>query len=122
MKVLLVNTNLMKPPVAPIGLDYLADSIRAAGHEPQLLDLCFSDDIEKDITTVADFFEPDVIGVSVRNTDDCYFASGAFFLPGICEVVASAARTSESPEREKRHSSNCSRRSARKAGSTKSQG
>ena len=87
MRVLLVNTNLMKPPVAPIGLDYLADSIRAAGHEPRLLDLCFS--------AVAGSFEPDVIGVSVRNTDDCYFASGAFFLPGIREVVASLRRASE---------------------------
>ncbi|MBE3065625.1 MAG: cobalamin B12-binding domain-containing protein [Spirochaetes bacterium] len=97
MKVLLVNTNLMKPPVAPIGLDYLADSIRAAGHEPQLLDLCFSDDIEKDIAAAAGALNPDVIGVSVRNTDDCYFASGAFFLPGICEVVASLRRASDAP-------------------------
>ena len=97
MKLLLVNTNLMKPPVAPIGLDYLADSIRAAGHEPQLLDLCFSDDIEKDIAAAAGALNPDVIGVSVRNTDDCYFASGAFFLPGICEVVASLRRASDAP-------------------------
>jgi radical SAM superfamily enzyme YgiQ (UPF0313 family) len=97
MRVLLVNTNLMKPPVAPIGLDYLADSIRAAGHEPRLLDLCFSDGIEKDITAAAGSFEPDVIGVSVRNTDDCYFASGAFFLPGIRDVVASLRRASDAP-------------------------
>ena len=87
MKVLLVNTNRMTPPVAPIGLDYLAESLSAAGHEPRLLDLCFSDDIGADIGAAVDAFEPDAIGVSVRNTDDCYFASGAFFLPGIREMI-----------------------------------
>jgi hypothetical protein len=80
MKALLVNTNLMKPPVAPLGLDYLADAVRAAGHEPMLLDLCFSTDTEADIEA-ASRMGPDVIGCTVRNTDDCYFASGAFFLP-----------------------------------------
>lgn len=97
MKVLLVNTNLMRPPVAPIGLDYLADSIRAAGHEARLLDLCFSDNIEKDIVSAAGSFDPGVIGVSVRNTDDCYFASGAFFLPGIREMLVTLRRASDAP-------------------------
>ena len=97
MRVLLVNSNLMRPPVAPIGLDYLADSIRAAGHEVQLLDLCFSDGVVNDIASAVGSFEADVIGVSVRNTDDCYFASGAFFLPGISGVVESLRRASRAP-------------------------
>jgi radical SAM superfamily enzyme YgiQ (UPF0313 family) len=96
MKVLLVNTNLMKPPVAPIGLDYLADSIRAAGHEPALLDLCFSADVEADIAAACRR-EYGLIGCTVRNTDDCYFASGAFFLPAIRDIVSSMRRCSEAP-------------------------
>jgi len=87
MKVLLVNTNQMKPAIAPIGLDYLADSIISAGHEPKLLDLCFSDDISSDIKAAIHDFVPDIIGVSIRNTDDCYFSGGAFFLPGIKQMI-----------------------------------
>ena len=87
MKILLVNTNRMKPAVAPIGLDYLADSLRVAGHELSLLDLCFAENVEKEIAASATSFTPDVVALSVRNTDDCFYASGAFFLPGVREVV-----------------------------------
>jgi len=96
MKVLLANTNRMKPAVAPIGLDYLADSLRAAGHEPSLLDLCFSEDPERDIASVFQF-TPEVIGVSIRNTDDCYFASGEFFLPQCRETVRALRDHSDAP-------------------------
>lgn len=87
MRVLLVNTNRMKPAVAPIGLDYLADSVLAAGHEARLLDLCFSEDVAADIAASVREFAPDVVGVSVRNTDDCYFSGGAFFLPDVREML-----------------------------------
>ena len=96
MKILLANTNCMKPAVAPIGLDYLADSIRAAGHEPSLLDLCFSEDTDRDIAS-AFTSAPDVIGVSIRNTDDCYFASGQFFLPQCRETVRALRDHSDAP-------------------------
>jgi radical SAM superfamily enzyme YgiQ (UPF0313 family) len=80
MKILLVNTNRMKPAVAPIGLDYLADSLRAAGHTLSLLDLCFSEEYEKDIEAAVTAFSPELVGASVRNTDDCVYPSGAFLL------------------------------------------
>jgi radical SAM superfamily enzyme YgiQ (UPF0313 family) len=97
MKVLLVNTNLMKPPVAPIGLDYIADSLSAAGHEARLLDLCFSSDVEADISQCVKAFRPEAVGISVRNTDDCYFASGGFFLPAVREIVESLRRAAGVP-------------------------
>ena len=43
MKVALINTNRMQPPVAPIGLDYVAEGLHAAGHGVQLLDLCWEE-------------------------------------------------------------------------------
>jgi len=97
MKVLLVNTNRMKPAIAPIGLDYLADAIAAAGHEPNLLDLCFSENVDGDIEAALRRFDPHVIGVSVRNTDDCYFSGGAFFLPEIKQIVTKLRSRSEAP-------------------------
>lgn len=97
MRVLLVNTNRMKPPIAPIGLDYVSDSVRAAGHETRLLDLCLSDDIERDIALTMQTFQPEAIGISVRNTDDCYFSSGDFFLPGVRRVVELLRCTADLP-------------------------
>jgi hypothetical protein len=66
MKILLLNTNQMKPACAPIGLDYIADSLIEAGHEPKLLDLCFSQDVSADIGSVIAGFNPRLIGVTVR--------------------------------------------------------
>ena len=40
----LINTNRMLPPIAPVGLDYLAGAARQAGLEVELLDLCLADD------------------------------------------------------------------------------
>jgi radical SAM superfamily enzyme YgiQ (UPF0313 family) len=97
MKVLLVNTNRMKPPIAPIGLDYLADSLRNAGHELSLLDLCFAGNVEQEIAASATSFTPEVVAVSVRNTDDCFYASGAFFLPGVREIVYTLRQYSDAP-------------------------
>jgi radical SAM superfamily enzyme YgiQ (UPF0313 family) len=97
MKVLLVNTNRMKPAIAPIGLDYVADSILAAGHEVQLLDLCFAEDLPTEINRAVHTFAPAVIGVTIRNIDDCYFSGQAFFLPEIKEIITSLRQVSEAP-------------------------
>ena len=43
MRIALVNTNRITPPVAPIGLDYVAETLRASGHRPELLDLCWEE-------------------------------------------------------------------------------
>jgi tryptophan 2-C-methyltransferase len=96
MKVLLVHPNRLQPPVAPIGLDYLADSLRAAGHEPVLLDLCFSDSIDVDIEAAA-ARGGDLIGITVRNTDDGIPCSATFLLPGIRDIVSALRDRSEAP-------------------------
>ena len=44
MKLLLINPNRYhNPPVMPIGLEYLSGAVTAAGHDVEVLDLCFSD-------------------------------------------------------------------------------
>lgn len=96
MKILLINTNRMKPAIAPIGLDYVADGLIEAGHEPRLLDLCFSEDVHADIEQAIRDFDPRLIGVTVRNTDECYM-SGAFFLPFVTGVVDCLRKQSDAP-------------------------
>lgn len=96
MRILLINSNRMKPAIAPIGLDHIADSLIEAGHEPRLLDLCFSEDVNGDIEQTIRDFEPRLIGISVRNTDECYM-SGAFFLPFVKEIVDCVRKHSDAP-------------------------
>jgi len=92
MRVALVNTNRIQPPIAPIGLDYLAEALHAAGHQPELLDLCWEPDWEG---AIARFFAHacyPLVGVTLRNTDDCAFTSRHSFLPETAAMVAAIRR------------------------------
>ncbi len=84
MKVLLINTNdyvNMHGPVAPIGIDYLQGALERERHEVKLVDLSFAEDSEL-ISLVGDF-TPDAVGMTIRNTCDCYFFAQHSFLPRI---------------------------------------
>ena len=96
-RVALVNPNRMKPGVAPIGLDYLAGSMAADGHEVGILDICFSADWQADVDSYFRAHQPGVVGLTIRNTDDCYFASQDFFIPFFKEVVERIRRATDAP-------------------------
>ena len=84
---LLINTNRMKPAIAPLGLDYLGEALTRKGYVVDLLDLCFSEDYRK---AIDDYFSKEsvlAIGITIRNTDDCYLLSQDFFIPEIREIV-----------------------------------
>ncbi len=85
-KILLVNPNTMKPPVAPVGLDYLHSKLHHAGFEVNLLDLGLSDKVDKAIEHAADD-DYLFIGVSLRNVDDSYFASQDFCLRKSRQII-----------------------------------
>ena len=80
MNVALVNTNRIKPPIAPIGLDYVAEALNGAGHSVAVLDLCWN---HERVSVIADFFDNKdfgLIGITLRNTDDCALTSRQSFL------------------------------------------
>lgn len=83
----LVNPNRIRPPIAPIGLEYVAEAAAAAGHEVRVLDLCWEDEPEQ---AIARFFrgrEIGLVGLSIRNTDDCSLATRESFLPDHADIV-----------------------------------
>ncbi len=84
-EIILINSNRMRPPVAPLALDYIGDRLRATGCDVRLVDLAFDD--EAALERVLADVEPLAIGVTFRNTDDCYAGSGAFFVPALAELV-----------------------------------
>jgi len=88
MRVVLVNTNTIEPLVAPIGLDYVAESLVSDGFDVDVLDLALAEgDWKATVRSRFADFRPGVVGVTFRNTDDCYMASGQSFLPLLKQVV-----------------------------------
>ncbi|MDP2719290.1 MAG: radical SAM protein [Dehalococcoidia bacterium] len=87
-RVLLINPNRMKPATAPIALDCLGESLRKHRFNVDVLDLCFS---EEPIRELDRYFkrsgDPSLIAVTIRNTDDTYYASQDFCLDHYRNIV-----------------------------------
>ena len=97
MALALVNTNRMRPPIAPLGVEYVAEACAAAGIAVHVLDLCLADDPDQ---ALVDFFgehRPDLVGLSFRNVDDCFWPSGTSFVPVLLRDVATIRRLSDAP-------------------------
>ncbi|MBI3599858.1 MAG: cobalamin B12-binding domain-containing protein [Nitrospinae bacterium] len=97
MKVLLINSNLLKPPITPLGLAYLSSAVRNAGHDAAILDLNFSEDIRGDISKTISGFSPDVIGISIRNIDNATMLHSVYFIPTIKEIVTLCKEFTDAP-------------------------
>jgi radical SAM superfamily enzyme YgiQ (UPF0313 family) len=92
-----VNRESEPYPVAPLGISYVAGAARADGHEVELLDLCFSKDIEGDIDRAVSRYAPELIGVSIRNVDNLTFPASVSYLGEIQQAVAALVRVSRAP-------------------------
>jgi radical SAM superfamily enzyme YgiQ (UPF0313 family) len=99
MRVMLVSPNQesLPDPVAPIGLAYLAGSLREAGHEISILDLCFSPDIEASIQEGLKAFPPEIIGLSIRNVDNLAYPWTVSYIGPLRRVVGLLRRFSSAP-------------------------
>lgn len=110
----LVNTNTIEPLVAPIGLDYVAQALADDGWDVQVLDLALAlpggwSGAGEDMSGVGDggpraairadiaSHQPAVVGVTFRNTDDCYLGSRHSFLPHLKEVVDAVRASTDAP-------------------------
>lgn len=93
----LVNTNRMVPAIGPVGLDYVAGSAAQAGIEVELLDLCRAGDPHKAIDEYFACRSAELIGVSFRNSDDCMWPSGDWFIGELERTVGRIRELSDSP-------------------------
>ncbi len=82
MRVLIVNTNRERLPfpLPPIGAATIASAAQEAGHEVELLDLCFVRDPLASLKRGIRAFDPEVIGLSVRNVDNASWLTSVFYL------------------------------------------
>lgn len=95
--VTLINANRMRPPIAPIGLDYVAGALRQAGIEVELLDLCLAEDPAKALQSHFAARQPEVVGISFRNIDDCFWPGEVWFVPELAELVATVRDLTRAP-------------------------
>ncbi len=86
-KVLLVNPNQMKPPVAPIALDYLAHALRESRFEVDILDLSFESDTSHQIESYFARNSVLAVAVTLRNADDTFFVTQDFCITKYKEIV-----------------------------------
>lgn len=71
-RVLLISANRYEVPypVFPIGLSHVHAALRSAGHATRWFD-CLAD--SEPLESALDDFEPEVVGISIRNIDDVAF-------------------------------------------------
>lgn len=83
----LINTNIMAPLIGPIGLDYVAAAVQQAGIEVEVLDLALADEPGKAIQEYFSARAPELVGISFRNADDCFWPSADWFVPGLKDTI-----------------------------------
>jgi radical SAM superfamily enzyme YgiQ (UPF0313 family) len=81
MRVLLISANTLTVPypVYPIGLDYVAGAL-APAHEVRILDMNCAGIV--DLESVIDEFQPEVVGISLRNIDNTDTTDPQEFMAG----------------------------------------
>ena len=86
---------MVRPPVSPIGLEYVGESLVEAGLHVHVLDLIFETDWQAALAGIIRAEDPLLVGLTVRNTDDCSFTTRKSFLPWISEFVSEVRRLTE---------------------------
>jgi len=100
MRVLLVNSNIKDDLLAapPLGLCYVATAAEAAGHDVSMVDLCFAGlGGKRKLTRAIRSFQPDVIGISVRNIDNVNMLRPVWYLPPIAKLTAQIRKITSAP-------------------------
>jgi radical SAM superfamily enzyme YgiQ (UPF0313 family) len=89
MKILLISVNRerMPFPVFPLGLAYIAKALREEGHSIEVIDLCFSQEVSVDLKKTLQRFQPDLIGISLRNLDNLTYPTSVSYLKEADEVI-----------------------------------
>jgi len=99
MRVLLIsaNTETINMPTLPLGLACVAAATQSAGHDVHVVDLLGQEDVLASLETAVQDFNPEVIGISVRNIDDQCMEGGVFLLELVKEVVRTCRSLSDVP-------------------------
>lgn len=93
----LINANTMTPPIAPVGLDYIAGAAKKAGIDVDIVDLCLADNPDATLRNYFAAHNPKLVGISFRNVDDCFWPSAQWFVPGLADIVGKVKNLTDAP-------------------------
>jgi radical SAM superfamily enzyme YgiQ (UPF0313 family) len=95
-KVLLISNNrcTTPDPVFPLGLAHLNSALRRAGHHTRWADSLASGE---SIEAVLARYQPDVVGISVRNIDDAMIRKRETFFDNLSSLVATVRQKTTCP-------------------------
>jgi len=93
----LINTNRMAPLIGPIGIDYVAASAEKAGIDVEVIDLGLADQPEEVLKDHFSTREPELVGLSFRNADDCFWPSADWFVPGLKDTIKTIRAMTKAP-------------------------
>ncbi len=97
-RILLINTNrYMDPPVIPLGIEYLVNSLMNQSFEVEVLDLCFAGNPIRDIEQSIKDFQPGAVCMSIRNVDSVLYPGTDYFLPEIRGYIQHVRTLSDAP-------------------------
>jgi radical SAM superfamily enzyme YgiQ (UPF0313 family) len=84
-------------PVLPLGLACVAAAAESRGHTVKMLNLMVPSDPHAAIDKAFQDFNPEIVGISVRNIDDQNMENPQFLLEPVQEVVTACRRHSSAP-------------------------
>ncbi len=99
MRVLLVSANReqIPDPIFPLGLAYIAAATRNRGHTLDLVDLCFERHPLENLRRRIGMFQPDVIGLSLRNIDNAAYPRTVDYLESHRQLITAIHAASDAP-------------------------
>jgi radical SAM superfamily enzyme YgiQ (UPF0313 family) len=89
MRVLIISASreIVHVIVPPLGVAYLAAYLLEQGHEVMIVDLVLGADFRKEISDALASFQPQVIGISIRNVDAATYPGNLFFYLPVRNVI-----------------------------------
>jgi radical SAM superfamily enzyme YgiQ (UPF0313 family) len=99
MKVLLLSPNIefLPDPIFPLGIAGIAAVLSEAEIGHRVLDLCFVRNYEKVIAAEIASYQPDLIGLSLRNLDNVSYPNYTSYLPFYRQVIQVIKKCSACP-------------------------
>ncbi|MDE2842859.1 MAG: cobalamin-dependent protein [Chloroflexota bacterium] len=104
MRILLIATNRhnrlvsrMNAQPLPIGMAYVAGHLDPDRHQLKVLDLMFSDDYLADVEAAVHEFQPELVGLSLRNLSNHSYLDPQWALPITREVIDKIREGSSAP-------------------------
>jgi tryptophan 2-C-methyltransferase len=78
-------------------MEYVAEAVAAAGYAVDVVDLALADAPASELERYFGTRQPQLIGLSFRNVDDCFWPSGQSFVPGLEQLLSQIRTLSDAP-------------------------